>query len=285
MSDDARIGPRPKRRGRHSIGEIALVVLACGYAALLLGGPILAIGWGALSSGLSAFVSEVTSPDAVDAFMLTLGLSVAATVLNTVFGIVIAWVLVRGDIPGRAFLNGIVDLPFAVSPVIAGFMLILLFGRGGWLAPFADALGVKVVFAVPGMLLAVTFVSLPFAVREVTPVLAHAGVDQELAALTLGARPWQAFWHVTLPTIRWAVFYGVSLTFARALGEFGAVLVVGGGVSGSTETATLYIFRSLDDRNQTGAFAMAFTLAATSLAVLAIMEVAKRRLERDGEGR
>lgn len=276
MGDRASNSPRRKR---HSPGEIVLIFVACGYALLLLGGPLVAIVWGAISSGVSAAFAELTSPDAVSALELTLILSVAATVLNTVLGVCIAWVLVRDDIPGRRFLNGLVDLPFAVSPVIAGFMLILLFGRGGWLTPIADALGVKIVFALPGMLFAVTFVSLPFVVREVMPILAHAGVEQELAAFTLGASPWQTFWRVTLPSIRWGLFYGVSLTFARALGEFGAVLVVSGGVSRSTETATLFIFRSLDDRNQTGAFAMAVVLALISFAVLAVMEFAKKHVD------
>lgn len=267
-------------RRRHTTGEVVIVAVVLIYATLLLGGPLAAIAWGALSSGASAFVASLTSPDALSALELTLGLSVAATAINTTFGVCVAWVLVRDDFPGRRVLNGLVDLPFAVSPVIAGFMLILLFGRGGWLTPVTEMLGIKVVFALPGMLLATTFVSLPFVVREVMPVLAHLGADQELAAYTLGARPWQTFWHVTLPAIRWGLFYGVSLTFARALGEFGAVLVVSGGVSRKTETATLFIFRALDDRNEAGAFAMAVVLALTSFAVLAAMELAKRRAEK-----
>jgi len=158
-------------------------------------------------------------------------------------------------------------------------MLILLFGRNGWLTPVAEALGVKMVFSLPGMLLATIFVSFPFVVREVMPVLSYAGTHQEDAACTLGASSWQTFWHVTLPTIRWGLLYGISLTLARALGEFGAVLVVSAGVSGLTETATLFIYRSLDDRNQVAAYSMAMVLALISFTILLLMELFKRRAD------
>jgi sulfate transport system permease protein len=160
-------------------------------------------------------------------------------------------------------------------------MLLLLFGRNGWLTPVIDALEIKVVFALPGMLLATIFISLPFVVREVMPVLAQVNRDQEEAAYTMGASGWQTFRRVTLPAIRWGLLYGVSLTFARAVGEIGAVLVVSGGVSGITETSTLFILRSLDDRNYTGANAMAIVLAAISFAVLIAIELFKKRAERN----
>jgi sulfate transport system permease protein len=266
---------RPKRR--HGAVEILLIVVVVAYAVLLLVGPLAAIFWGAITHGAAAVARELTSESAVSALWLTVLLSIAATVINTVFGTCVAWVMVRDDFRGKSLLNGLIDLPFAVSPVIAGFMLILLFGRNGWLAPAADALGIKVVFALPGMLLATTFVSLPFVIREVMPVLEQMGVEQDHAAFTLGASRWQTFWRVTLPGIQWGVLYGVSLTFARALGEFGAVLVVGGGVARLTETSTLFIFRSLDDRNEAGAFAMALLLAVLSFAVLMGMEFVKKR--------
>jgi len=171
-----------------------------------------------------------------------------------------------------------VDLPFAISPVIAGLMLILLFGRGGWLQALPDTLGIPIVFALPGMFLATAFVSLPFVVREVMPVLRHLGTEGEEAAYTLGASPWKAFWLVTLPAIKWGMLYGISLTFARALGEFGAVLVVSGGVSGMTETATLFIFRSMDDRNYAAAYAMALVLALISFALLMLIELSKSKI-------
>lgn len=257
--------------------EWTLIVVAVVYAAALLIGPLAAIAWGAFSEGLTTLWVQLTSPDALSALKLTLILSVGATVINTVLGVCVAWVLVRDDFRGKQFVNGLVDLPFAVSPVIAGLMVILLFGREGWLTPVVDPLGLKVVFAWPGMLLATIFVSLPFVIREVMPVLAQVGIEQENAAFTMGASPWQAFWHITLPSIRWGLLYGVSLTFARSVGEFGAVLVVSGGVSGLTETSTLFIFRSLDDRNEVAAYAMAGLLAAISFIILVGMEFFRKR--------
>jgi sulfate transport system permease protein len=255
---------------------IAIVVL---YAAGLLVAPLIAIFWGALAEGLAAVTRELTSADAVSSLKLTLIMAVSATAINTVFGLCIAWVLVRDRFWGRRILNGLVDMPFAVSPVIAGFMLILLFGRTGWLTPITEALGIKVVFALPGILLATIFISLPFVIREVAPVLGQVSLDQEDAALTIGANRLQTFWHVTLPAIRWGLLYGVSLTFARAVGEIGAVLVVSGGVSRLTETSTLFIFRSLDDRNYVGANAMAVVLAGISFIILMVIEFLKKRTE------
>ena len=219
-------------------------------------------------------------PEALHALKLTLLLSLAATVINTVLGICAAHVLVRDDFPGKRFVNGLVDLPFAVSPVIAGFMLVLLFGRGGWLSAAAASLGIKVVFALPGMLLATVFVSLPFVTRELMPVLEQAGTQFEAAAYTMGASRWKTFWLITVPAVRWGLFYGVSLTFARAIGEFGAVLVVSGSVSGLTETATLYIYRALDERNPIGAYAVAVVLAVFSFLLLLAMEFLRRKRKR-----
>ena len=255
---------------------IAIVVI---YASSLLVAPLIAIVWGALGEGVSAFASAMTSADAVSSLKLTLIMAVGATAINTVFGLCIAWVLVRDNFWGRRILNGLVDMPFAVSPVIAGFMLILLFGRTGWLTNLTEALGIKVVFALPGILLATIFISLPFVIREVAPVLSQVSLDQENAAFTIGASRLQTFWHVTMPAIRWGLLYGVSLTFARAVGEIGAVLVVSGGVRGSTETSTLFIFRSLDDRNYVGANAMAVVLAAISFVILMVIEFFKKRTE------
>jgi sulfate transport system permease protein len=241
--------------------------------------PLVAILWGSLAAGLGAFVREISSADALSSFKLTLVMAIAATMINTVFGLCIAWALVRDKFWGRRIINGLVDLPFAVSPVIAGFMLILLFGRVGWLTHLTEALGIKIVFALPGILLATIFISLPFVIREVAPVLSQVSADQESAAHTMGASGWQTFWHVTLPAIRWGLLYGVSLTFARAVGEIGAVLVVSGGVSRLTETSTLFIFRSLDDRNYIGANAMSVVLAGVSFVILIVIEFFKKRAE------
>lgn len=268
-------------RTRSKIIEWALIAVVVLYAAGLLVAPLVAIVWGAFAEGAGEFISQITSADALNALKLTLIMAVSATVINTVFGVCIAWVLVRDNFWGKRILNGLVDMPFAVSPVIAGFMFILLFGLNGWFAPLTDALGLKVVFAMPGILLATIFISLPFVIREVMPVLSQLSLDQENAAYTMGASRWQTFWHVTLPAIRWGLFYGISLTFARAVGEIGAVLVVGGTVSNSTETATVFIFRSLDDRNSVGANAMAVILASVSFVILMVIESFKRRAEKN----
>ena len=279
LSGGVSLSPRSTAKTRGRLVEWLLIALVVLYAAALLIGPLVAIFWSAFAEGIGKLVGEITSPDAVDSLKLTMILAVAATVINTVFGMAVAWVLVRDDFKGKRFINGLVDMPFAVSPVIAGFMLILLFGREGWFEPIGEALGIKIVFALPGMLLATIFISLPFVIREVMPVLAEVSADQENAAYTMGASPWQTFWHVTLPSIRWGLLYGVSLTFARAVGEIGAVLVVSGGVSGLTETSTLFIFRSLDDRNYVGAYSMAVMLASISFIILMAIEFLKKRTE------
>src|SRR5262249_26443445 len=203
-----------------SVAQRLLIGVAVAYAALLLVGPLAAMGWNALAGGAVKFLKQVTSPDAISALKLTLLIAASSTAINTVFGLSVAWLLVRDKrFPGRGIVNSLVDLPFAVSPVIAGFTLILLFGRHGWLAPRAGRMGIKFVFGVPGMLLATIFVSLPFVIREVMPVWMQVGTEQEHAAYTMGASQLQTFWHVTLPAIRWGLLYGVSLSFARAVGE------------------------------------------------------------------
>ena len=280
VTEPAETSRGPARVTRALIGEWALIAVVVLYAAGLLLAPLVAIVWGSLAEGIGAFAREVTSVDAISSLKLTLIMAAAATVINAVFGVCIAWVLVRDDFWGRRILNGLVDMPFAVSPVIAGFMLILLFGRTGWFTPVMNALGIKVVFALPGILLATVFISLPFVIREVAPVLTQASLDQEDAAFTIGANRLVTFWHVTLPAIRWGLLYGVSLTFARAVGEIGAVLVVSGGVRGYTETSTIFIFRSLDDRNYIGANAMAVLLASISFVILLLIEFFKKRTEK-----
>lgn len=269
---------RPCRR--YSVWEYAILGTVLLYAAALVLIPMGAMVFGALRDGMNAVWEQIAQPDALNALKLTCLLAVGATCINAVVGVTIAWVLVRDGFRGRRLLNGLVDLPFAVSPVVAGLMLILLFGRGGWFTGLIDALGLKIVFAWPGMLLATLFVSLPFVIREVMPVLSQLGSAQEEAAFTLGAGRWQAFWRVTFPSLRMGLLYGISLTMARSLGEFGAVLVVSGGVSGLTETATLFIFRSLDDRNYVGAYSMALVLAALSFSLLMAMEAIKRHGKR-----
>ena len=259
-----------------------LIGLALGYLAALVLVPVAGIFFSAFSSGLGAVVEALDQPDVLHAFWFTVVLAAGAVLVNAVLGTVVAWVLVRHQFTGRSFLNGIIDLPFVVSPVIAGYMVLLLFGRQGWFAGLLDATGIKIAYALPGMLLVTIFVSLPFTVREIMPVLRQIGIEPEQAAYTLGASGWQTFWRVTLPGIRWGLLYGVTLTLARALGEFGAVLVVGGAVEGRTETATLYIYRALDDRLYIGAYSAAVILAAFSFVVLIGMELLRRRTEGEG---
>ncbi len=268
--------PRERRTRPRGI-ELLLVAAVIGYAGILLVGPLIGLVWGAFRAGADPFWKALTDPEALHALKLTLLIALAATAINAVLGTCAALVLARDDFRGKRVLNGLVDLPLATSPVIAGFMLILLFGRGGWLTPAVQALGIPIVFAVPGMLLATVFVSLPFVTRELVPVLEQIGTESESAAYTMGASPWTAFWRITLPAARWGLFYGLSLTFARAIGEFGAVLVVSGSIAGLTETATLFIYRALDERHPVAAHAVALVLALFSFVLLLGMEFVRRR--------
>lgn len=241
---------------------ITLVVL---YVAFLILTPLLALITGALEKGVGKVIDSLNQPDVFLAFWNTVWISLVVVAVHTLFGTLVAWVFVRHHFPGRNLINGLVDMPFAVSPVVAGYMLLLLFGRNGILAPVVESLGIQIAFAMPGMVLATLFVTLPFMIRELIPVLEAFDTRQEKAAATLGASGWQTFWRVTFPALRWGMIYGITLTFARALGEFGAVLVIGGGVQGRTETATLFIYRALDERQYIGAYSAALVLGLFSL--------------------
>jgi sulfate transport system permease protein len=255
----------------------ALIVVVVGYAAILVLAPVAALLGGAFSQGLGAVVTALTQPDVLHAFALTLEIAAIVVVVHAIFGTIVAWVLARHHFWGRSLMNGLIDLPFAVSAVVVGYMLLLIFGRTGLLGPVLDQLGIKIAFAAPGMVLATLFVSLPFMVRELLPVLQAFGVEQEQAAATLGASGWQTFWWVTFPALRWGFWYGIVLTFARALGEFGAVLVIGGAIQGLTETATLFIFRSLDQREYVAAYSVALVLGLLSLALVTGIDFVRRR--------
>jgi sulfate transport system permease protein len=251
-------------------------IVVC-YVGVIVLAPLIGLLAGAFSGGLEPIAAALSRPDVLSAFWRTLLISLVVVLVHAVFGTAVAWVLVRHDFRGRRVLNGIIDLPFAVSPVVAGYMLLLLFGRIGLLAPVLEVFDVKIAFALPGMMLATLFVTLPFMVRELVPVLQAFGVEQEQAAATMGASGWQTFRYVTFPALRWGFIYGLTLTFARALGEFGAVLVVGGGVQGQTETATLYIFRALDDRQYVGAYSAALVLGLISLLLVLGSDLLRRR--------
>jgi sulfate/thiosulfate transport system permease protein len=244
---------------------IALVFL---YVGVLILAPVGALIAGAFKEGIGAILKALIQPDVLEAFWLTIKISLVVVIVQLVFGTLVAWVLVRDNFRGRELINGLIDMPFAISPVVVGYMLLLLFGRNGLLAPVLTTLDIKVAFAVPGMVLATLFVTLPFMIRELIPMLEAFGIQQEQSAATMGASNWQIFWRITLPALRWGIIYGVSLTFARALGEFGAVLVVGGGIQGRTETATLFIYRALDERQYVGAYSAALVLGILSLALV-----------------
>ncbi len=251
---------------------------ALGYLALLLLTPVALVFYRAFEHGFGRAWDAVTTHAAVHALELTLLIAAIAVPANTVFGIVLALALVRGRFPGRGVVNAIVDLPLALSPIVVGLALFLLYGRGGWLGGLAGH-GIKILFAVPGMVLATMFVSLPFVVREVVPVLREIGTEQEQAAETLGASPFQTFRKITLPAIRWAVAYGVVLTTARAIGEFGAVSVVSGRIQGRTETLPLYVQAQFESFDTPGAYAASVVLALIAVAVVVGLRVLHPREE------
>jgi sulfate/thiosulfate transport system permease protein len=269
---------RVSRRATLSLRGVALL-----YLTLLLLLPVGVVFAKTFEHGLGTAWGWVTTPAAISAFWLSVLIAVIAVPLNTIFGVGCALVLVRGRARGRAILDGLIDLPFVVSPVIVGLALILVYGDTGWFGTWFQQHGIRIIYAVPGMVIATVFVSLPFVVREVAPVLVEVGDEQEQAAATLGASSWQTFWRVTLPSIRWGVAYGVVLTTARALGEIGAVAVVSSNVAGSTLTLPLLVAQrdsQIGSQAVTSAYAAATELAVMSLVVLLAMTMlAPRRKE------
>jgi sulfate transport system permease protein len=259
--------------------RLALRVAALGYLFLLLAAPVGLVFFRTFEDGFGPAWQAVTTPEAQHAFWLTLTMVAIAVPVNTVFGVITAIVLVRHRFPGKALMNAAIDLPFAVSPVVIGLALILVYGQDGWFGGWLTEQGIQVIFSTPGMILATIFVSLPFVVREVVPVLREIGTEQEQAASTLGSSWWQTFWRITLPSIRWGLTYGVVLATARALGEFGAVSVVSGKLSGETETATLFVEQRFHQFDLTGAYAASIVLALMALATLLTMNLLNRRRE------
>ena len=258
-------------------GTLTIRLVALGYLALLLLVPVGVVLYRTFEPGVGAVWDSVTTPAAVHAFWLTVEIAAIAVPLNSFFGLVAALVLVRCRIAGKRLLEAFIDLPFAISPVVIGLALILLYGRGGWLdGPLSDA-GIQVIFSLPGMVLATIFVCLPFVVREVAPVLREIGDEQEQAAATLGASRWQTFWRITLPALRWGVAYGVVLSTARAIGEFGAVSVVSGKIAGETVTLPLLVENRFSNFDLAGAYAASALMALIALATLLAMTVLHRK--------
>jgi sulfate transport system permease protein len=254
--------------------------IALGYLALLLLAPVAMIFYRTFEHGLAPVWSAVTAPNAQHAFWLSLEVVAIAVPLNTMFGVGMALLLERGRFWGKGLLGVLIDLPFAISPVVVGLALVLVYGKTGWFGDWLVGHGIQVIFSVPGMVLATAVVSLPFVARETIPVLRELGTDSEQAAATLGASAWQTFWRVTLPGIRWGVVYGVVLTTARALGEFGAVSIVSGRIEGQTQTLPLYVQDRFENFDSTGAYAAAVVLALLALATLLAMNLMTRHTRR-----
>ena len=257
--------------------RITLRVIALLYLFVLLVVPVALIFYRSFEHGLGQFWDWITTPAAISALQLSLLIVVIVVPLNVIFGVFTAMALVRGRFRGRGIVEAIVDLPFAVSPIVVGVALILLWGYGGWFGG-VESLGFRVIFGLPGMVLATLFVTLPFVVREVEPVLREIGTEQEEAAATLGANGWQTFWRITLPAIRWGLSYGVVLTIARSLGEYGAVIIVSSNLPGISQTLTLLVSsRYTDDYNEYGAYAAATLLMIIAIIVLLLMTLVQRR--------
>lgn len=278
-ADSAPSWSERRRSAAPALGRRILISVVLGWFTLLILVPAMALARKVLAGGFQPFLAALAQPEVQRAFLMSLGITALATLVNTIFGIGLALVLVRQRFWGRAVVDGVVDMPFAISPIVAGLMLIVLYGPDGWLGRWLEPLGVRVVYAVPGMILATMFVTLPFVVREVIPVLRELGEEYEQAAHTLGAGRWRTFWSVTLPSIRWGVAYGITLTVARSLGEFGAVLVVSGNVIGHTQTATLYIQEGIESFHPEGAYAASLLLAAASFLLLVGMDAIRNHLE------
>jgi sulfate transport system permease protein len=261
------------------VRRYGLRVVALGYLAVILVGPLAIVFWRTFEDGIGPARDALTSPETIHAFKLTLFITAIAVPVNTVFGVVCALAIVRRRFPGKGLLNAFVDLPLALSPVVVGLALFLLYGREGWFGGWLEERGIDVLFALPSMVIATIFVSLPFVAREVIPTLREIGDEQEQAARTLGASGWQTFWRITLPSIRWAVVYGVILTTARCLGEYGAVAVVSGRIQGKTETATLRVQERYESFDLAGAYAISIVLALMAIFVLVAMTVIRPKEE------
>jgi sulfate transport system permease protein len=262
-----------------------LIAIALIYLALLLFVPAAAVFYFAFRNGIQSFIESASTTDFTAAVQLTVIIALISVPLNTIFGLCAAWVIARNQFRGKTFLISLLDLPFAVSPVVAGLMIVLLYGRNGWFGPFLENTDIKILFALPGMVLATIFVTMPFVAREVIPVLEEIGSEQEEAARTLGASDWQIFWRVTLPSIRWGLMYGVLLTNARAMGEFGAVSVVSGSILGRTATLPIFVEQAYKNYLTEAAFSAAAILALLAGVTLIIKEILERKTDRKLRGK
>lgn len=261
--------------------QFALIGLAIGFLCLFLILPLAAVLTEALRKGAQAYWAALTEPDAFAAIRLTLITAAICVPLNLVFGVAAAWAIAKYEFKGKAFLTTLIDLPFSVSPVVAGLIYVLVFGAQGWLGPWLSAHDIKIIFAVPGIVLATVFVTFPFIARELIPLMQAQGNEEEQAAIVLGATGWQTFWRVTLPNIKWGLLYGVILCNARAMGEFGAVSVVSGHIRGQTNTLPLHVEVLYNEYQSAAAFSAASLLALLALVTLAIKTTIEYRHRRE----
>lgn len=263
------------------MGRYVLRFIAVTYLFFLVAWPVFLVAENTFADGFSDLQALLDDPDTVHALQLTVKVALISVVINSVFGVGISLLLVRYEFPGKRILSPLLDLPLSVSPVVVGLALILVYGgRDGWFGPGLEDAGFQVIFATPGIVMATTFVALPLVIREVVPVLEEVGVEQEQAAHSLGANAIQTFRRITLPSIRWAVVYGVVLSLARSLGEFGAVKVVSGNILGETRTATLAVEEKYLNFDRSGAYATAFLLALVSVACIVVVSVIRPKEER-----
>jgi sulfate/thiosulfate transport system permease protein len=276
-------GQKPAPGRTEQLVKWGLIGFTLLYLGLVLFIPAVNVFVQAFGKGIGVFLKTFSDRTFLNALKLTLLMAVICVPVNTVFGLCAAWLIGRNKrFPGRAFLITLIDLPFSISPVVAGLMIVLLYGRNGWFGPLLDSNGINIIFAVPGMVLATAFVSLPFVAREVIPVLEEIGAEQEEAARTLGANDWQTFWRVTLPSIRWGLLYGVLLTNARAMGEFGAVAVVSGNIVGKTQTLPLFVEEAYKQYKTESAYSAAVLLACLAVVTMVAKVLLEAKTGRKG---
>jgi sulfate transport system permease protein len=256
----------------YNITKILLIFFVISWFIILVIFPVYGIIQEILKYNISEIIDSITSETSLHSFKLTFLITLITVFINVIIGIIVSLVIVKHRFKGKLLIEGLIDLPFAVSPVVAGFMLIILFGPSGWLGKWFINHNIKIIYAFPSMLLATLFVTFPFVIREIVPVLKEYGLEQEEAAIILGANKWQNFWYITLPSIKWGVIYGITLTIARSIGEFGAVAVVSGNILKQTQTATLNIHQQFTDFNYIGAFSSALVLAIISFLILTFIE-------------
>ena len=284
MAERRRSAANASPTSERPVARLALMAVAFIFLAIFLLLPLVIVFEQGFSRGIGKFVESIAEPDTLSAIRLTLLVAAISVPLNLVFGLAAAWAIAKFEFKGKAFLTTLIDLPFSVSPVISGLVYVLLFGAGSMMGPWLTAHGVKILFAVPGIVLATVFVTFPFVARELIPLMQEQGNGDEEAALSLGASGWQTFWYVTLPNIRWGLLYGVLLCNARAMGEFGAVSVVSGHIRGLTNTMPLHVEIMYNEYNATGAFAVASLLAGLALVTLVIKTLLEMRYGNDIAG-